>query len=224
MAAYLRRTNQDLERTAEAAAPARDDLVMHFLLRRGHLDWADLSVTGHLQLPGAAAWGHGSDNRIVRQDPGLSNEFTSRLGFGSNLGLRSAWRERPVSAQGRHLTYNSAAVGYFCPALSASRSTRKRSRQADNSATPRPAVSAVMPAARRCFNSEVNVGLPSRRPALAEPKACVLPRSIRRVLERPNLAPCEQGDKNFLSRQSRNQTGRHRQRTQKRLGRTGNFG
>src|SRR5208283_3888054 len=198
MAAYLRRTDQDLERTAKAAAPARDDLVMHFLLRRGHLDWADLSVTGHLQLPGAAAWGHGSDSRIVRQDPGLSNEFTSRLGFGSNLGLRSAWRERPVSAQGRHLTYNSAAVGYFCPALSASRSTRKRSRQADNSATPRPAV--------------------------AEPKACVLPRSIRRVLERPNLAPCEQGDKNFLSRQSRNQTGRHRQRTQKRLGRTGNFG
>src|SRR6516162_11940523 len=56
MAAYLRCADQDLERTAKAAAPARDDLVMHFLLRRGHLDWADLSVTGHLRLPGAAAW------------------------------------------------------------------------------------------------------------------------------------------------------------------------
>jgi len=38
--------------------------------------------------------------------------------------------------------------------------TRKPSRQAANSATPRPAVLAVMPAARRSFSSEVNVGLP----------------------------------------------------------------
>ena len=31
MAAYLRRTDQDLERTAKAAAPAGYDLVMHSL-------------------------------------------------------------------------------------------------------------------------------------------------------------------------------------------------
>src|SRR6516164_3016459 len=167
MAAYLWRTDQDLERTAKAAAPACDDLVMHFLLRRGHLDCANLSVTGHLQLPGAAGWGHGSDSCIVRQDPGLSNEFTSRSGFGSNLGLRSAWRERLVSEQARHLAYGSAVVDYFCPDLSASRSTRKPSRQAVKSATPRPAVSAVMPAARRCFSSEVNVGLPKLSHQLA---------------------------------------------------------
>src|SRR5215471_795612 len=77
MAAYLRRTDQDLERTAKAAAPAGDDLVMHFFLRRSHLGRADLSVTGHLGLPGSGRLGHGSDDRIVRQDQGLSNGFTS---------------------------------------------------------------------------------------------------------------------------------------------------
>src|SRR6266446_2954764 len=77
MAAYLRRTDQDLERSAKAAAPARDNLVMHFLLRRSHLGRADFSVTGHLGLPWSGRLGHGSDDRIVRQDPGLSNEFTA---------------------------------------------------------------------------------------------------------------------------------------------------
>src|SRR6516164_4888560 len=77
MATCLRRTDQDLERSAKAAAPARDDLVMHFLLRRSHVGRADLSVTGHLRPPGSGRLGHGSDERIVRQDPGLSNEFAS---------------------------------------------------------------------------------------------------------------------------------------------------
>jgi hypothetical protein len=45
MATYLRRTDQDLERTAKAATPARDDLVMHLFLRRSHFGRADLSVT-----------------------------------------------------------------------------------------------------------------------------------------------------------------------------------
>jgi hypothetical protein len=35
--------NQDLERTAKAAAPARDDLVVYFPLRRSHLGQTDLS-------------------------------------------------------------------------------------------------------------------------------------------------------------------------------------
>jgi hypothetical protein len=45
------RTDQDLERTAKAAAPARYDLVMQLLLRQSHFGRADLSVTGHLGLP-----------------------------------------------------------------------------------------------------------------------------------------------------------------------------
>ena len=48
--------------------------------------------------------------------------------------------------------------GYFRPALSASRSTRKRSRLAANSAMLRPVVSAAMPSARRSCSSEVSVG------------------------------------------------------------------
>jgi|SRR5262252_3900336 len=75
MAAYLRRPNQDLERTAKSAAPARDDLVMHFFLRRSHLGRTDLSVTGHVGPPWSDRLDDGSDGRIVRQDPGLSNEF-----------------------------------------------------------------------------------------------------------------------------------------------------
>jgi hypothetical protein len=58
VAACLWRTDKDLERTAKAAAPTGDDLVMHFLLRRSHLGQADLSVAGHPGLPErlAAPW------------------------------------------------------------------------------------------------------------------------------------------------------------------------
>src|SRR6516162_2175757 len=159
MAAYLRRTDQDLERTAKAAAPARDDLVMHFLLRRGHLDWADLSVTGRLQLPAAAASAMILTAALFGKTPACQTNLRRdrvRVEPGPSLGVART----TSSAQARHLAYGSAAVDYFRPDLSASRSTRKSSRQAANSATPRPAVSAVIPAVRRCFNSDVSAGLP----------------------------------------------------------------
>jgi hypothetical protein len=45
--ADLWRSDQQLERSAEPAAPARDNEIVHPMLLRVHLRWADFAIPGH---------------------------------------------------------------------------------------------------------------------------------------------------------------------------------
>ena len=76
------------------------------------------------------------------------------------------WRKGDSNSQSRPGSQGgsnslSAAGSYFRAAFSASRSTRKRSRRASNSAMSRPAATSAMPWASRCRNSGVNPDCPS---------------------------------------------------------------
>jgi hypothetical protein len=55
---------------------------------------------------------------LFGKTPACQTNLRHDWGSGRTRASVRRGEKRPVSAQGRHLTYNSAAVGYFCPALS----------------------------------------------------------------------------------------------------------